>query len=153
MKPTPPVPLNLNLNPRCLRPYRIRPQAPTKSHSLDRLTAQKWRQTQILCPEDVSDQPQPIPADSDCPDVEPEVEPANVCVDPCPELPETSTGSRSLIPLPRRGIWSRKQPERYTPIRRLQVLLDTQAHNGSSVWLFPIICIAVTLTRSLPSLL
>ncbi len=57
----------------------------------------------MLSPEGVSDRPQPIPADSDGPDAKPEVEPADGCVDPCPELPETSTGSRSLVPLPRRG--------------------------------------------------
>ncbi len=105
----------------------------------------------MLCPADVSDRPQSIPAEPDGPDAEPQVEPTDVCVDPSPALPETSTGSRSLIPLPRRGIQSRKQPERYTLIRKLQVLPVTQAQNGSSVWLFPIIGIAVTLIRSFPS--
>ena len=57
----------------------------------------------ILGPEDVSDQLQPTPADSDGPDADTEVEPADLCNDPSPGLPETSTGSRSLVPLPRRG--------------------------------------------------
>ena len=87
----------------------------------------------MLCPKDIPDQLQPTPADSSGPGAEPEVEPADVCVDPCPELPETSTGSRSLVPLPHRGTQSCKQPERYTPICRLQVLPVTQAQNGSSV--------------------
>ncbi len=104
-----------------------------------------------LCPEDGSDRPQPIPADSDGPDAEPLAEPTDECVDPYPALPETSMGSRSLVPLPRRGTRSRKQPERHIPIRRLQMLPATQAQTGSSVWLFPIIGIAVTLSRSLPS--
>ncbi len=105
----------------------------------------------MLCPKDVFNRPQPIPADSDGPDVEPEVEPADECVDPCLELPETSTGGRSLVPLPRRGTRSRKQPERYTLIRRLQIPAATQVQTGSSVWLLQIIGIAVTLSRSFPS--
>ncbi len=36
----------------------------------------------ILCPNDVSDQLQPIPADSDGPDADPEVEPTDLCTDP-----------------------------------------------------------------------
>ncbi len=47
----------------------------------------------ILCPENVSNWLQAISADSDGPDAKPEVEPADVCVDPCTEIPETSTGS------------------------------------------------------------
>ncbi len=65
----------------------------------------------MLHPEGVSVRPQPIPADSDGPDAEPEVEPADECVDPYPALPETSTGSRSLVPLPRRATRLSKQPE------------------------------------------
>ena len=105
----------------------------------------------MLCPADVSNRPQPIPADSDGPNAEPGVEPADECVDPYPALPETSTGSRSFIPLPCRGSRSCKQPEQYTLIRRMQVLPATQAQTRSFVWLFPIIGIAVTLSRSLPS--
>ncbi len=105
----------------------------------------------LLCPTDVPDQQHPTPADSDGPNAEPEVEPADVCVDPCPELPETSSASQSLVPLPHRGTRSRQQPERYTPIRRLQVLPVTQAQTVSSVWLFLIIGIAVKLSRSFPS--
>ena len=106
----------------------------------------------ILCPENVSDQMQPIAMDSDAPEADPEVEPADQYHNPSPVLSETSTGSRSLVPLPRRGTRSRKQLHRYTLIRRLQVLPVTQAQNGSSVWLFPIIGIAVTLSKSFPSL-
>ena len=104
-----------------------------------------------LCPADVSNRPQPIPTDSDGPDAEPEVEPTDECVEPYPELPEISVGSRSLVPLPRRGTRSCKQPEQYIPTRRLQALPVTQVQDGSSVWLFLTIGIAVMLSRSLPS--
>ncbi len=105
----------------------------------------------MLCPAGVPNRPQSIPTDSDGPEAEPEVEPIDVCVNPYPVLQETSTGSRSLVSLPRGGTRSRKQPERYIPIRRLQVLSVTQAQDGSSVCVFPIIGIDVTLSRSLPS--
>ncbi len=65
----------------------------------------------VLCPEDVFNQLQPMPADSDGPNADPEFEPADLCHDPSPGLLETSTGSWSLIPLPHRGTRSRKQPE------------------------------------------
>ncbi len=107
----------------------------------------------MSCPADVSNRPQSTPAESDGPDFEPEDEPTDGCVNPSPGLSEIPAGSRSLVPLPCRGTRSRKQPERYTPIRRLQVQPVTQARDGSSVWLFPIIGIAVMLSRSLPSLL
>ncbi len=43
----------------------------------------------VLRPADVSDRPQPSPANLDGPDAKPEVEPTEECVDPYPELPET----------------------------------------------------------------
>ncbi len=105
------------------------------------------------CPSAVSNQPQSTPAEPDGSKVEPEDEPTSGCDNPSPEPPKVPPGSQSLIPLPRRGTRLRKQPERYTPIRRLQVLPTAPAQDGSSVWLFPNIGIAVTLSRSLPGLL
>ncbi len=105
----------------------------------------------MLCPADVPNRLQSTPAGSDGPDAEPEIESTDECVNPYPESPEISAGSRSLVPLPCRGTRSCKQPERYIPIRRLQVLPVTQVQDGSSVWLFPTIGITVTLSRSLPS--
>ena len=102
------------------------------------------------CPADVSNRLQSTSAGPDGPNAEPEDEPTNECVNPSPQLPKVPAGSRSLVPLPRRGTRSRKQPERYTPIRRLQVLPVTQAREESSIWLFPNIGVAVTLSRSLP---
>ncbi len=102
------------------------------------------------CPADVSNRLQSTPAEPDSPDAEPEDEPTDECVNPSPQSPETPPGSRSLVPVPRRGTRSRKQPERYTPIRRLQVLPATPAREGSSIWLFSNIGMAVTLSKSLP---
>ncbi len=102
------------------------------------------------CPADGSNRLQSTPEELDGPNAEPEDEPTDECVNPSPQSPEIPPGSRSLIPLPRRRTRSRKQPERYTPIRRLQVLPATPAQEGSSIWLFPNIGIAVTLDRSLP---
>ncbi len=58
----------------------------------------------MLHPKDVPDQLHPVPTDSDGPDVDPEVEPADSCSDPDLGLPETQMGSRSPVPLPRRGM-------------------------------------------------
>ncbi len=88
------------------------------------------------CPADVSNRLQSTSAGPDGPNAEPEDEPTNECVNPSPQLPKVPAGSRSLVPLPRRGTRSRKQPERYTPIRRLRVLPVTQARDESSIWLF-----------------
>ena len=85
----------------------------------------------VSCPADVSNRPQSTPAESDGPNAESEDEPIDQRVNPSPDSPEAPAGSRSLIPLPRRLTRSRKQPERYTPIRRLQVLPVTQAQDGS----------------------
>ena len=65
----------------------------------------------MLHPEDVSNQLHPVPADSDGPDADLEVEPADLCNDISLGLHETSTGSQSLVPLPRRGTRSCKQPD------------------------------------------
>ncbi len=102
------------------------------------------------CPADISNRLQSTPAEPNGPNAEPEDEPTDELVNPSNQSPEIPPGSRSLIPLPRRGTRLRKQPERYTPIRRLQVLPVTQAREESSIWLFPNIGIAVTLSRSLP---
>ena len=52
----------------------------------------------------------------------PEVETTSACGNPDAETPETLLGNRSPIPSPRRGTRPCKQPERYIPVRRLQVL-------------------------------
>ncbi len=49
------------------------------------------------------DEPHPVPEDSNGLDVDPQVEPADLCNDPGLGLPETPMGSRSPIPSPRRG--------------------------------------------------
>ncbi len=105
------------------------------------------------CPADVSSRLQSTFEEPDGPRAEPEDEPTDECENPSPESPEIPPGSRSLVPLPRRGTRLRKQPERYTPVRRLQVRPATPARDGSSIWLFPNIGIAVTLSRSLSCLL
>ncbi len=102
------------------------------------------------CPADVSNRLQSTPAEPHSPIAEPKDAPINECVNPSPQSPKIPPGSQSLVPLPRRGTRWCKQPERYTPIRRLQVLPVTPARDGSSTWLFPNIGIAVTLSRSLP---
>ncbi len=105
------------------------------------------------CPADVSNRPQSSPAEPDGSEVEPDDDPTEECDNPSPEPPEVPPGSQSLVPLPCRGTRLRKQPERYTPIRRLQVLPTAPAQDGSSIWLFSNIAIAVTLSRSLSGLL
>ena len=50
---------------------------------------------------------------------------------------ETLVGSQSAVPSPRRGTRLRKQPERYAPVHRLQVLPVDQEPAGPPVWLFP----------------
>ncbi len=79
------------------------------------------------CPADVSSRLQSTPEETDGPRAKPEDEPTDECVNPSPESPEIPPGSRSLVPLPRRGTRSRKQPERYTPVQRLQVRPATLA--------------------------
>ncbi len=105
----------------------------------------------MLHPEDVLDQLHPVPADSNDPDTNLEVEHTDLYNDPSLGLHETPTGSRSLVPLPRRGTQSCKQPDRYTSVRRLQVLPVNKAQTGLSVWLFLIIGIAVILSKSFSS--
>ncbi len=68
------------------------------------------------CPADVSNRLQSTPAKPDGPSAESEDEPTDECVNPSPQSPEITTGSRSLVHLPHRGTQSRKQPERSTPI-------------------------------------
>ncbi len=105
------------------------------------------------CPADVSNRPKSNPPEPDSPGTEPEDEPTEDCENPSPEPPEVPPGSQSLVPLPRRETRLRRRAERYTPIRRLQVLPTAPAQDGSSIWLFPNIGIAVTLSRSFPGLL
>ncbi len=144
-------PLQPEVPPAVLKTPLGSTSGPDQELSVDLAKSPEVATDPMLCPADVSDQLQPIPTGSDGPDVESEVEPTDECADPFPQLPEMSAGSRSLIPLPHRGTKSRKQPERYTLIRRLQVLPVTQVQDGSSVWLFPTIGISVLLCRSLPS--
>ncbi len=131
------------------------PSGPDQELPVDSTEGPEVETDPMLCPADVSNRPQSTSTESDGPNAESEDEPTDECVNPPPspppKSPEIPTGSRSLVPLPRRWTRSRKQPERYTPIRRLQVLPVTQAQDGSSIWLFPNVGIAVTLSRSLPN--
>ena len=90
--------------------------------------------------------PDPLPADQTEPDAPDDSQNSH----PDLGLLETLVGSQSTVPSPRRGTRLRKQPERYAPIRRIQVLPVNQAQDGPSVWLFPTIGVAVTLSAALP---
>ncbi len=97
--------------------------------------------------------PDPLPAgqtEPDVPDDGSEVEITSQNSYPDPGLQETLVGSQSTVPSPHRGTRLRKQPERYAPVRRLQVLPVDQAQAGPSVWLFPTLGVAVTLSAALP---
>ncbi len=97
--------------------------------------------------------PNPLPADQtepETPNDSPEVTATSQNSHPDLGLLETLVGSQSTVPLPRRGTRPRKQPERYMPVRRLQVLPVNQAPTGPFVWLFPTIGIAITLSTALP---
>ncbi len=129
------------------------PSGPDQEFSRDLTESPDVETDPETCPADVSNRLQSTPAEPDGPIAEQEDEPTDECVNPSPQSPAIPPGSRSLVPLPRRGTRSRQQPERYAPIRRLQVLPATPAQDGSSIWLFPNIGIAVMLSRSLPGLL
>ncbi len=104
----------------------------------------------MLCQADVSDRPQPIPADPDGPDAEPEVKPTDVCVDLTRRhLKHQQEANHSSL-YPAEGPDRASSQNDTSPIHR-QVLPDTQTQTQSSVWLFLIIGIAVTLSRSLLS--
>ncbi len=103
------------------------PSGPDQEFSEDLTDSPDAETDPETCPADVSSRLQSTPKEPDGPRAEPEDEPTDECVNPSLESPEISPGSRSLVPLPRRGTRSRKQPERYTPIRRLQVLPATLA--------------------------
>ncbi len=95
----------------------------------------------------------PLPADQTgpaTPDDSPAVTTTSQYSHPDLGLLETLVGSQSTVPLPCRGTRPRKQPEQYAPVRRLQVLPADQAQTGPSVWLFPTIGVAVTLSATLP---
>ena len=97
--------------------------------------------------------PNPLPADQiepDAPDDSPKVTVTSQSRHPDLGLLETLVGSQSTVPSPHRGTRLRKQPERYAPVRRLQVLPVDQAQAGPSVWLFPTIVVAITLSAALP---
>ena len=106
--------------------------------------------TPATCPDFV---PDPLPADQtepDAPDESSEVTVTSQSSHPDLGLQETLVGSQSTVPSPHRGTRLRKQPERYAPVHRLQVLPVDQAQAGPSVWLFPTLGIAVTLSAALP---
>ncbi len=84
------------------------------------------------------------------PDSGSEVKRTDSCSNPDPGLTETLVGSRSPVALPRRGTRPRKQSGRYTPVRRLQVLPVHQAQVRPTVWLFPTLGVAITLTSCSP---
>ncbi len=97
--------------------------------------------------------PDPLPADQTEPvvlDDSTEVEETSQNSHPDTGSLETLVGSRSTVPSPRRGTRLGKQPEWYAPVRRLQVLPVDQAQAGPSVWLFPTLGVAVTLSAALP---
>ncbi len=97
--------------------------------------------------------PDPLPADQtelDVPDDSSEVEVTNQNSHPDSGLIETLVGSQSTVPSPRRGTRLRKPPEQYAPVRRLQVLPVDRAEAGPSVWLFPTLGVAITLSAALP---
>ncbi len=100
------------------------PSGPDQELSVDLIKSPDVETDPETCPADVSNQLQSTPMEPDGPNAEPEDEPTDECVNPSPQSPEIPPGSRSLVNLPCRGTRSRKQPERYTPIRRLQVLQD-----------------------------
>ncbi len=105
----------------------------------------------MLRPEDMPDQLHLVPTDSDGPDVGSEDKTTELCSDPGLGLPETQMGSQSSVPSPHRETRPRKQPDRYTPVHRLQVLPVNQALTGSSVWLFPTVSVVVMLSGSSPN--
>ncbi len=97
--------------------------------------------------------PSPLPADhteSDAPDDSPEVIVTSQSSHPDLGLIETLVGSQSIVPSPCRGTRPCKQPERYVPVCRLQVLPVDRAQAGPSVFLFPTIGVAVTLSAAHP---
>ncbi len=97
--------------------------------------------------------PDPLPADHTEPDTQDdsaEVEVTSQNSHPDLGSPETLVGSQSTVPSPCRGTRLHKQPERYAPIRRMQVLPVNQAQDGPSMWLFPTIGVAVTLNAVAP---
>ncbi len=122
-------PLQPEVSPAVLETPLESTSGPDQELSVELAKSPEVETCPMLCPAGVSNRPQPIPTDSDGPVAEPEAEPTDECVDPYPELSETSAGSRSLVPLPCRGTRSCKQPERDTPIRRLQVLPVTHAQD------------------------
>ncbi len=103
------------------------PSGPNQELSGDLMESPDVETDPETCPADVCNRLQSTPTEPDGPNAEPEDEPTGELVNPFPQLPEIPPGSRSLVPLPCRGTRSRKQPERYTPIRRLQILPVTQA--------------------------
>ncbi len=97
--------------------------------------------------------PDPLLADQTEPDVlddSPEVAVTSRNSHPDSGLQETLVGSQSTVPSPGRGTRLHKQPERYTPVHRLQVLPVDQAQAGPPLWLFPTLGVAVTLSAALP---
>ena len=97
--------------------------------------------------------PGPLPADQtepDVPDDSSEVEVTGQNSHPDLGLQETLVGSQSTVPSPPRGTSLCKQPERYAPVHRLQVLPVDQAQVGPSVLLFPTLGVVVTLSAALP---
>ncbi len=92
------------------------PSGPDQEFSRDLTESPDVETDPETCPADVSNRLQSTPAEPDGLEAEPEDEPTDECVNPSPEPPETPPGSRSLIPLPRRGTRSRRQPEKYTPV-------------------------------------
>ncbi len=86
-------PLQHEMSPAVLGTPLESTSGPDQNLSVDLAKSPEVETDPMLCPTDVSNRPQSIPAGSDGPDAEPEVEPTDECVDPFPQLPEISAGS------------------------------------------------------------
>ncbi len=83
--------------------------------------------------------PDPLPADQtelDVPDDSSEVEATTQNSHPDLGSLETLVGSQSTVPSPHRGTRLHKQPERYAPVRRLQVLLKHRLDHPCGCFLY-----------------
>ncbi len=124
-------PARPEVSPAVLEALLELPSGPDRELLVDLTESPEVETDPETCPADVSHRLQSTPVEPDGPNAEPEDEPTDELVNPSPKSPEIHPGSQSLVPLPHRGTRSRKQPERYTPIRRLQILPVTQARDES----------------------
>ncbi len=78
-------PLQSEMPPAVLETPLESASGPDQELSVDLAKSPEVEMDPVLCPTDVSNRPQPIPADSDGPNAEPEVKPTDECVNPYPE--------------------------------------------------------------------